>query len=367
MGKPNSSKGGRARANSLTPAQRSNLAKRAADARWKKHRQLERAELQALMEMDDGTFEPVVKSDNIPLDEMPEAKYRGVLRVLDFEVPCYVLNDGRRVIGRTSATEVLTGIKGGGAFEKYIGVAALRPFIQVDGVLERMVSFRLPEVEGLDRAVKGLPADVWLEVCQGFVRSLNAHNQKASDIRMTPRQIEMALQAGMFVAAVAKVGLDALIDEATGYQYDRENDALQVKLHAYLESEMRKWEKTFPDELWVEFGRLTGWQGSVTKRPKYWGKLVMELVYDYLDKDVANWLKDNAPEPRHGQNYHQWLSGQFGLKRLVEHIWILIGIAKTCDNIIELKDKMAEIHGKTPVQYRMYLPLPNESDIQKRV
>jgi hypothetical protein len=44
----------------------------------------------------------------------------------------------------------------------------------------------------------------------------------------------------------------------------------------------------------------------------------MELVYEYLDKDVAKWLKENAPEPRHGQNYHQWLSGQYGLKKLVE-------------------------------------------------
>ncbi len=40
----------------------------------------------------------------------------------------------------------------------------------------------------------------------------------------------------------------------------------------------------------------------------------MELVYEYLDKDVAKWLKENVPAPKHGQNYHQWLSGQYGLK-----------------------------------------------------
>ncbi|WP_244465634.1 P63C domain-containing protein [Devosia chinhatensis] len=40
----------------------------------------------------------------------------------------------------------------------------------------------------------------------------------------------------------------------------------------------RRWnEKTFPDELWEEFGRLTNWQGSLIARPKYWGKLVIEL------------------------------------------------------------------------------------------
>ena len=72
---------------------------------------------------------------------------------------------GVRVIGRTSATEVLTGIKGGGGLEKYLGVSSLKPFINVDLVLERMMSFSLPEVEGLGKAVKGLPSYLFIEVC----------------------------------------------------------------------------------------------------------------------------------------------------------------------------------------------------------
>jgi hypothetical protein len=58
--------------------------------------------------------------------------------------------------------------------------------------------------------------------------------------------------------------LIALIDEATGYQYARAEAALQFKLRAFLAEEMRKWEKTFRNELWIEFGRLTGWKGAVT-------------------------------------------------------------------------------------------------------
>jgi len=50
----------------------------------------------------------------------------------------------------------------------------------------------------------------------------------------------------VFATACAKVGLDALVDEATGNQYERAEDALQVKLRAYLAEEMRKWEKTSP-------------------------------------------------------------------------------------------------------------------------
>ena len=289
---------------------------------------------------------------DIPPDQvdfsLPEARYKGFLTIVDSTIPCYVLDNGARVIGRTSATEYLSGIKGGGDLEKYLSVNALKPFIDIDKVVEAMISFRLPEVEGLKRQVKGLPADVFIDICRGFVAALETSSSGGS-LKLTPRQTQMAIKASMFLAACAKVGLDALIDEATGYQYERREDALELKLRAYLEDEMRKWEKTFPDELWHEFARLTGWKGTVTQRPKYWGKLVMELVYEYLDPDVAAWLREHAPAPRHGQNYHQWLSSQYGLKKLVEHIWTLIGIARTCNTIVELKDKMAELNGRVPV------------------
>jgi hypothetical protein len=131
---------------------------------------------------------------------------------------------------------------------------------------------------------------------------------------------------------------------------------LQVKLKAFLAEEMREWEKTFPNELWVEFGRLTSWKGSVTQRPKYWGHLVTELVYGYLDADVTKWLKENHPQPRHGRNWHQWLSEQYGLQKLIQHIYTLIGIAKACHDMRELKDKMAELYGKESVQLTLYLP-----------
>src|SRR5437764_2207117 len=121
---------------------------------------------------------------------------------------------------------------------------------------------------------------------------------------------------------------------------------------------MRAWEKTFPDELWVEFGRLTNWRGPLHQRPKYWGKLVNELIYDYLDPDVADWLRRNAPKPRHGQNYHQWLSGQYGLKKLVEHIWMVIGMARACTTMWELRRRMAEQFGRQAIQLTLFVDFP---------
>lgn len=339
----------------LSPERRKEIAQNAAKARWEK--QVSSAPEASILTSDEIAD---IDTEELPVSaEMPVAIHRGQLNIIGLEVPCYVLNNGVRVIGRTSATEVLTGIKGGGALEKYIAVKALEPFVNKDLVLERMVPFRLPEVDGLEKAVKGLPADLFIEICQGFVTALEYHFRHDSPHpKLTTRQQQMAVAASRFLSACAKVGLEALIDEATGYQYEREADALKVKLAAFLEQDMRKWEKTFPDEIWVEFGRLTGWKGQLSKRPKYWGKLVMELIYEKLDPDVAKWLKEHAPTPKYGQNYHQWLSGQFGLKKLVEHIWMIIGMARTCETMVELRDKVNAIHGKQPIQLRMYLPPP---------
>jgi hypothetical protein len=44
------------------------------------------------------------------------------------------------------------------------------------------------------------------------------------------------------------------------------------------------------------------------------------------------------------------------LRKLIQHIYMLIGVAKTCQTMRELRDKMAEMYGKSPVQLRLYLP-----------
>ena len=82
----------------------------------------------------------------------------------------------------------------------------------------------------------------------------------------------------------------------------------------------------------------------------------MQLIYEYLDADVAQWLRDNAPRPLKGQNCHQWMSQQYGLKKLTEHIWKVIAIASTYADIKELQHKVEELYGKKPgFQYQLKL------------
>jgi hypothetical protein len=261
---------------------------------------------------------------------------------------------------------VVVGLIGteGGQLAEYFKVKALQPHLPAD--LLPAESGQIPALfkfdtggESFAKYAQGIRVERFNDICRAYSNALLDHHLSAHDptkIALTQRQLEIAYRAIRFLQAASDTGLVALVDEATGYQYERAEDALRLKMKLYLEDDMRKWEKTFPDQLWVEFGRLTNWKGSVHHRPKYWGKLVMELVYGYLDPDVAAWLKENAPKPQGGKNYHQWLSGQYGLKRLIEHIYFLIGMSAACNSMSELRRKMAEKFGRQPVQLTLYLP-----------
>lgn len=280
----------------------------------------------------------------------PEAAWPGALLIGDAELPCYVLNDGRRVITRTGGLNFLTGGKGGGNLESYLKVQSLQPFLP-DDLEEQFFDIRIAQV--VNKSVQAMSASAFIDICRAYSRA------RDTGALSSESQQSIAIRASMLMAAFAKTGIEAAIDEATGYQYERASDALQTKMRLFLEDEMRPWEKTFPDELWIQFGRLTNWKGPIHQRPNYWGKLVMELVYGYLDEDVAKWLKEHAPEPKHGRNYHQWLSGQYGLKKLTEHIWMLVGMASACQSMPELRERMAQKFGREGVQLTLYLPPKN--------
>jgi len=197
---------------------------------------------------------------------------------------------------------------------------------------------------------KGITAKQFEKILSAYVAALNA------GALTTERQREIAVKCAIISIVFLKIGVEALIDERTGYQDVREEDALQLKLLAYFSEEMREWEKTFPDELWEIFAKLTGWKGPIHQRPRWWGKLVIEIIYDALDKDVANHLKENKPPSLPKQRWHQWLKENYVVKHLLSHIWQIIGIGKTCESINELREKVA-LHFKTkPVQLRLDLP-----------
>lgn len=294
----------------------------------------------------DAVVNKVVGIKDMPqeeIDKLPFAKWRGKIDLGGAELDCYVLNDETRVVSSGSTTKAIANVERG-SLQDYIGQKALNPFIDKDKVLQETIKFSIP---GTQWVAIGITTEHFELICRGYVQALY---QGAA---LTDRQREIAIKCAVLTSGLTRTGLDALVDEATGYQYERAEDALQVKLRAFISEELRAWEKTFPDELWEEFGRLTGWKTPLQTRPKWWGKLVTELIYDTLDEDVAKYLKENKPPP--GAKWHSQLTEDVGIRQLVSRCYEVIGMSKTCDDMHELRQRVAQHYGKKPVQFTMFL------------
>lgn len=270
--------------------------------------------------------------------EIPKVLFQGVLRIFN-DLPCYVLTNGMRVFRLSNLTTALRESEHGkhGKFGNYLNASNIKKYLphrlrplhdkDNDRIPQGIINF---EYNG--RIEKGYSCEDFMEVCTAFVNAWMAGED------LSEAQNTMAYNANKFIIAAAQVGVIALVDEATGYQYHRRAHELQYKIDYFLSKDCRDWEKTFPDELWFQFGRLTNWKGGLKLRPKYWGRLVNELIYDKLDPTLAEYLRTTKPPRVTGVKYFQWLNKENGVKELNNHIQQIIGMAKACSTMDELRN-----------------------------
>lgn len=132
------------------------------------------------------------------------------------------MNRAEAVIARFGSQSAMAGVVSGN-LGSYIGVAALKPFINSDLILGELVEFSIP---GTQLRGSGMTTEHFELICRGYVQALH------QGALITDRQKEIAIKCAVITAGLTRTGLDALIDEATGYQYERDEDELQVKLRA---------------------------------------------------------------------------------------------------------------------------------------
>ncbi len=268
---------------------------------------------------------------------MEETKYPTVIASGYLEqfnnIPVYNLDTGQRVFRFSDMTLALRGKKHG-KFGNYLAAENMKTFIPKrllpeEGRARRPRGVTMAQIGG--QIIPTYDAESFIDICIAFIDA----SEKLKDKLSGPQQ-GIVYRARLFIRATAKIGITGLIDEATGYQYIRPKNELALKMKYFLADDSRAWEKTFPDELWKQLGRLTNWT-DLKKRPKYWGLLVNELIYGLMDKDVAKYLKENKPPKITGKRYHQWLKENTGVRALIEHIWQVIGIAKTVTNLEDFR------------------------------
>lgn len=326
LAKAGAAKGGRARANVLSPEERRDIARKASAARWGK--------VGHHTTWDDLANSEAEHRAPKTADGLPYSQFRGTLRIGDMELECHVVDDGRRLLTQREVVRLISGGRKSGNLGRY-----LERIPVFNDYRPEPIPFRVPAVS---QPAFGYEGTDLVEICE---RYLDARAQGV----LKPTQQRLAQMAETVVRACAKVGIVALIDEATGYQAVRAKNALQLKLQAFIADDMQEWARMFPDEFWLELARLEGIRYSPRARPLRWGKYVMAFVYDAIDEEVGAELRALNPNPHYRRNHHQWLK-QFGRDRVHDQIQRVIAIMKLCDQMKDFERKFAHVFQRRPLQ-----------------
>lgn len=321
LSKRGASKGGRARASVLTDDERRDIAQKAGRTRWAKEGK--------------GIAAPaepsVISPPASPLEvELPFSAFPGTLPVGNIELECHVLNDSRRVLTAREVVRALRGTRSNPpSVQRYFDAL---PAYRKGMFDDRIMHFRIP---GLPQVAMGLEATVLIDMCDMYITA----NENGS---LKPNQQGLADMSWVIMRACSKVGIEALIDEATGYQEVRAKRALQVKLQAFIADDMQTWVKTFPDEFWEELARLEGIRYQARHRPLRWGGYVMKFIYNAIDPDVAAELKKRNPSPHYKSNLHQLLR-DFGKDKLHQQLGGVIAIMRECEDMGEFRARFEKV------------------------
>ncbi len=314
-------RGGLARAEALTPAERSEIARRGALAR----------------------HSGAIKKATHGSPDHP-------LKIGDIEIPCYVLEDGTRVLSQRGLQTGIGMSIGGGS---KVGEQRVAVFIESLGQkgadikdlparLRNPIRFTIP---GGGRAAYGYEATVLADMCDAILSA----RQKGGILQ--PQQAHIAEQCEILVRGFARVGIIALVDEATGYQRDRARDALAKILEDFIAKELQPYVPTFPSDFYEEMFRLRGIEyptGSV-KRPQYFGMLTNDIVYKRLAPGVLDELKRVTPKNEAGRPKHKFfqrLTSNMGYPKLRERLGSIVTMMKLSADWHDFMEKLDRLHPK---------------------
>ncbi len=325
-------KGGFARAQSLTSEQRKDIAKKAADARWRAN--------------------------------PPRATHSGTLEIGATQIPCFVLEDGTRVISGRGMTRAI-GMKGRGqGVTRITAHKAISPFLsnELRVAIDNPLQF-IGTGSRKSNPTAGYEATILHSLCEAV---LTARDERALK---TEQEMRYAKYCEILVRSLAKVGIIALVDEATGYQGVRPQDALHAYLQKLIRKELAAWVKRFPDEFYENIYKLKGWRWPGMQKNRYSvvAHYTRDLVYERIAPGLLEELERKTPPNEKGQRpnkFHQWLTEDVGNPMLAQHLHSLMMFQRLAlssgfgwNRFVKMVDRVLPRRGST-----LELPFPEEID-----
>lgn len=323
-------KGGVARKAALSPKKRTAIAKKAAAARWS----------------------PTVR-------EVTHGSIDHPLRVGDIEIPCYVLEADTRVLtqgGLHTSIGMSTsgGVGGTHRLARFIETLADKG-IDCKDLATRIRNPILFRPQSRGTLAYGYEATMLADICDAVLAGRKAG-------LFAPNQVHIAERCEILVRGFARVGIIALVDEATGFQRDRTKDALARILEAFIAKELQPWVRTFPGEYYQEMFRLRGleYPTDSVKRPQYFGLLTTDVVYKRLAPGVLEELQKVTPKNELGRptaKFFQMLTRNIGYPKLREHLGAVVAIMRLSGDWHDFKAKLDKFYPRLdgPTQYAFEL------------
>jgi len=293
---------------------------------------------------------------------LPKSGYPGVLKIGNMALPCCVLEDGRRIISEHGMSAAF-GTSGGktyrlrdsgnddgiGPMPLFVASKALKPF--VSAVFEEGDLEAVEYVEG-GKIVRGYDSLILPKVCEVWLAAKDAGALQDS-------QLAKAKKAEILIRGLARVGIVALIDEATGYQKDRARDELAKILEAFVAKELQAWVKTFPANFYEQLFRLRGlpFDPAVVKKPAYFGHLTNNVIYRRLAPGVLSELKAKKKDAGGAASkLHQYLTKDIGHPKLRDLVTSVTTVMMLSEKWEDFMLKLERVHPA----FNETLPLPLE-------
>jgi hypothetical protein len=311
-------KGGLARTESLSAAERKAIAQKAAAARWDA--------------------------------EVPEATHEGSFNIGTAEIAAAVLPNGKRLltqstflltIGRARTPKAGTGVMStvdGVPF--FLQADVLKPFLTEDLLASTTpIFFRTKS----GKKSVGYEAELLPKVANVYLKFRDQCLESGAKV---PKQYAHIVTAcDLVVRGLAEVGIVALVDEATGYQEVRDRIALQKILDQFLRKEFAAWASQFPTDFYRQIFRLRNWswKGMKVNRPQCVASYTKDLVYARLAPGILKELEARNPMQANGRRkspIYWWLTEDVGHPALAQHLHAVVGMMKAADTWDQLMRMM---------------------------
>lgn len=254
------------------------------------------------------------------------------LKLGNLELDCYVLEDGTRVFsGRGIQKSLGSKSTSGKWLTNFVNRKTISTYLET-GVLEQLnnpIKFDRQDSGGSQPISYGYEVTLLIDICQAVKKAYK-------DRQNIPEQY--FINADIITDATSKVGIISLVDEKTGYQHERENDALQLILNTLVSDKISTYQKQFQLSFYEQIFKL--WkipftEANIKRKPQFIGHLTNKYVYSNLPAGsfVLEKLKSKTPKTAQ-DNYkyrlHQSLTdlGKEALKKVLYTVEALAFIAR---------------------------------------